>query len=167
MIIFADEFLFFNHAVLPAMLPTLATGAAFIMTSSVSPDGDNPLLKLLSAKYPDGTDVVKNLNWIQSCKNCERRGLAERCTHIASIAAPLKRYITLICFRGTPTLSEPRRPRTPDVFDEPESRIVRPRDAQHWRSSHHQERVRHALDRPHCGDDVHLRQVARSSVYYN
>lgn len=83
MIIFADEFLFFNHAVLPAMLPTLATGAAFIMTSSVSPDGDNPLLKLLSAKYPDGTDVVKNLNWIQSCKNCERRGLAERCTHIA------------------------------------------------------------------------------------
>ena len=83
MIIFADEFLFFNHAVLPAMLPTLATGAAFIMTSSVSPDGDNPLLKLLSAKYPDGTDVVENLNWIQSCMPCQRRGLQDRCTHIA------------------------------------------------------------------------------------
>jgi hypothetical protein len=83
MIIFADEFLFFNHAVLPAMLPTLATGAAFIMTSSVSPDGDNPLLKLLAAKYPDGTDVVKNLNWNKSCQQCERRGLADRCTHIS------------------------------------------------------------------------------------
>jgi hypothetical protein len=87
MIIFADEFLFFNHAVLPAMLPTLATGAAFIMTSSVSPDGDNPLLKLLSAKYPDGTDVVKNINWIQSCKNCERRGLQDRCTHMQRVLA--------------------------------------------------------------------------------
>ncbi len=96
MIIFADEFLFFNHAVLPAMLPTLATGAAFIMTSSVSPDGDNPLLKLLSAKYPDGTDVVKNLNWIQSCKNCERRGLAERCTHIARMLAAAWRLRRLL-----------------------------------------------------------------------
>lgn len=83
MAIFADEFLFFNPAVLPALLPTLATGAAFIMTSSVSPDGDNPIVQLLDTKYSDGTSVVRKLNWVQSCKPCERKGLQDRCTHIA------------------------------------------------------------------------------------
>jgi hypothetical protein len=84
--IFADEFLFFNPAVLPALLPTLATGAIFVMTSSVSPDGDNQLVKLLDTKYNDGTDVVRKLNWVQSCKACERKGQQDRCTHIQSIS---------------------------------------------------------------------------------
>lgn len=53
------------------------------MTSSVSPDGDSPLVKLLDTKYNDGTDVVKKLNWVQSCKSCERKGIADRCTHIS------------------------------------------------------------------------------------
>jgi hypothetical protein len=80
--IFADEFLFFNPAVLPALLPTLATGAIFVMTSSVSPDGDSPLVKLLDTKYNDGTNVVRKLNWTEACKTCERKGIADRCTHI-------------------------------------------------------------------------------------
>ena len=67
------------------MLPTLATGAIFLMISSVSPDGDNPLVKLLDTKYIDGTNVVWKLNWVQSCKACERKGLQDRCTHITRI----------------------------------------------------------------------------------
>ena len=161
MIIFADEFLFFNHAVLPAMLPTLATGAAFIMTSSVSPDGDNPLLKLLSAKYPDGTDVVKNINWIQSCKSCERKGMQDRCTHMQSVFPSFSRYLSdcvADSTRRTATLSKSRRSRTPHVPDEPEPRVLRSRDAQHRGTAHHQERVRHAVDRPYCREYLHLRQ---------
>lgn len=49
-----DEFLFFNPEVLPAILPTLATGSMFIMISSVAPDGDSPLRKIIETKYPDG-----------------------------------------------------------------------------------------------------------------
>jgi hypothetical protein len=63
--VFCDEFAFFNHLVLPAILPTLATGAAFIMTSSISPDGDSPVMELLNVKHEDGTNVIRKLNWIQ------------------------------------------------------------------------------------------------------
>ncbi len=54
----------------------------FIMTSSVSPDGDNALLKLLDFKFPDGTNVVKNPNFIQSCNSCIRLDRQDQCIHI-------------------------------------------------------------------------------------
>ena len=60
-----DEFLFFSPLALQAILPTLAVGAASAMISSLSPDGSNPVMKLLESKYRDGTDVIKRINWIQ------------------------------------------------------------------------------------------------------
>lgn len=83
MMIVCDEFMFFNPAALPAILPTLATGAVFVMISSVSPDGDSPIVRLLDTCYEDGTPVVRKLNWVQACKDCQRKGIADRCTHIA------------------------------------------------------------------------------------
>ncbi len=66
---------------LPAILPTLATGAAFIMTSSVAPDGDNPMMRLMDTKYKDGTPVVKQIDLNNACNACKRKGLEKRCTH--------------------------------------------------------------------------------------
>lgn len=83
--IFADEFFFFSPEVLPAILPTLATGAVFVMTSSVAPDGDNPMMRLLDTKYRDGTPVVKQLDFNKACRSCQRKGLEKRCTHNPSI----------------------------------------------------------------------------------
>lgn len=83
--IFADEFFFFSPDVLPAILPTLATGAVFIMTSSVSPDGDNPMMRMIDTRYNDGTPVVKQLDFNKSCNACKRKGLQKRCPHIKSI----------------------------------------------------------------------------------
>jgi hypothetical protein len=100
MLICADEFLFFNPAVLPALLPTLANGAAFVMTSSVSPDGDSPITQLLDVKYKDGTNVVKKLNYIKSCRECERRGTPETCTHIARMSPPF--YLLKLMEAGRP-----------------------------------------------------------------
>ena len=66
-LIVADEFLFFHPDVLPCILPTLATDAIFIIISSVAPDGDSPLRKMIDCTYDDGTRVIKLLNWIQVC----------------------------------------------------------------------------------------------------
>jgi len=63
----ADEFLFFNPEVLPAILPMLATDAIFIIISSVAPDGDSPLRKIIDTCYDDGSPVIKLLNWITVC----------------------------------------------------------------------------------------------------
>ena len=64
-LIVADEYLFFDPGVLPAILPTLATDAIVFIISSIAPDGDSPLRKILESKYDDGTDIFKLLNWIQ------------------------------------------------------------------------------------------------------
>ena len=53
------------------------------MTSSVSTDGDSPIVRLLDTKYADGTPVVKKLNWVQACLDCQRKNMADRCNHIA------------------------------------------------------------------------------------
>lgn len=66
-IIFFDEFLFFEPKVFEAILPTFATGASGCLISSLSPDPNNPIMAILSAKYRDGTNVFKVLNWIQVC----------------------------------------------------------------------------------------------------
>jgi hypothetical protein len=81
-LVICDEWMFFNPGVLPAIIPTLATGAIFIIISSVAPDGDSPLRKVIDALYPDGTRVIKLLDWVQVCASCERRGLADTCTHL-------------------------------------------------------------------------------------
>jgi hypothetical protein len=66
--VFCDEFAFYNSEVLTnAIFPTLATGATLVMTSSISPDGDSPIMKILDVKYDDGSNVIKKLNWIQVC----------------------------------------------------------------------------------------------------
>jgi len=35
------------------------------MISSLSPEGSNPIMSILYAKYRDGSDVFKVLNWSQ------------------------------------------------------------------------------------------------------
>lgn len=35
------------------------------MISSLSPDGNNPIMAILYSKYRDGSDVFKILNWSQ------------------------------------------------------------------------------------------------------
>jgi hypothetical protein len=89
--VFADEFLFFNFEALPAILPVLLTGALFVMISSICPDGDSPILKVINAKYKDGTPVVRLLNWIQSCIACKRKGLQDKCKHIK---AQVQHFVT-------------------------------------------------------------------------
>ena len=81
-LVVCDEFMFFNPGVLPAILPTLATDAMFIIISSVAPDGDSPLRKVIDALYPDGTRVIKLLNWCKVCASCELRGLQDSCNHL-------------------------------------------------------------------------------------
>lgn len=80
--IFFDEIYFFNPVALLAILPTLATGAACIFTSSVSVDGDSPIVRMMQTTYPDGSPVVRSLCWVQACMACQRKGIADRCTHI-------------------------------------------------------------------------------------
>jgi len=71
-----DEFLFMSPRVFEALLPTFATheivysflifrGAAGSMISSLSPEGNNPIMAILYSKYRDGSDVFKILNWSQ------------------------------------------------------------------------------------------------------
>ena len=68
-LVVCDEFLFFNPEVLPAILPVLATDAMRIIISSIAPDGDSPLRKIIDTRYPDGSPVIKLLNWIQVGKS--------------------------------------------------------------------------------------------------
>jgi hypothetical protein len=57
-----------------------------VMSATVLANDDSataPLLaKLLDTPFEDGTPVVRNLNWVQACKDCVRRDIADRCTHI-------------------------------------------------------------------------------------
>lgn len=75
-LIVADEWMFYDPGALPTILPTLATDATFIIISSVSPDGESPLRRILDTEYADGRKVFKMLNWIQVClvKNRDREG---------------------------------------------------------------------------------------------
>lgn len=64
------------------MLPTLATGAIFIMTSSIAPSGDNPMMRMQESKYADGTPVVKIVDFNRVCNSCRRKGLNKKCSHV-------------------------------------------------------------------------------------
>lgn len=77
-----DEFLFFDPRALPVILPTLANGAALVLTSSIAPNAADDLMRLFDAKYSDGTRVVTVLNWIEACPACTKANRADRCTHV-------------------------------------------------------------------------------------
>ena len=81
-IVFFDEFLFFDPRALPVILPTLANGAALVLTSSIAPNAADDLMRLFDAKYADGTRVVSVLNWIEACPSCSKANRADRCTHV-------------------------------------------------------------------------------------
>ena len=81
-IVFMDEFLFFDPRALPVILPTLANGAALVLTSSIAPNAADDLMRLFEAKYADGTRVVNVLNWIEACPACTKANRADRCTHV-------------------------------------------------------------------------------------
>lgn len=80
--VFMDEFLFFDPRALPVILPTLANGAALVLTSSIAPNVADDLMRMLNVRYADGTRVVNVLNWIVSCRTCKKLNKADRCTHI-------------------------------------------------------------------------------------
>jgi hypothetical protein len=58
-----DEFCYMVPSFFEAILPTLSTGAAGAMISSVSKDPDNPVVAILDAKYRDGSPIFKLLSW--------------------------------------------------------------------------------------------------------
>ena len=66
---------------LTVILPMLATDAIFIAISSIAPDSDSPLRRVLTTLYDDGTPVIKMLNWIVACLACQKKGLTSRCSH--------------------------------------------------------------------------------------
>lgn len=80
--VFMDEFLFFDPRALPVILPTLANGAALVLTSSIAPNVADDLMRMLNVKYSDGTRVVNVLNWIVSCRTCKKLNKSDRCTHV-------------------------------------------------------------------------------------
>jgi len=49
---------------LKVIIPTLKTGAMFIMSSSVAEDCDSPIVDLIDSKHLDGTPLFKKINWI-------------------------------------------------------------------------------------------------------
>jgi hypothetical protein len=81
-IVFFDEFLFFDPRALPVILPTLANGAALVLTSSIAPNAADDLMRLFDAKYDDGTRIVNVLNWIDACPSCTKANRADRCDHV-------------------------------------------------------------------------------------
>lgn len=78
-----DEFFFMNRKTLPSILPSVTNGATLVMISSMSTGTESYAMKILDMKYDDGTDVVMKLNWIQACATCKKKGLEDKCTHIA------------------------------------------------------------------------------------
>jgi len=73
-----------NPGAFPAIFPSSATGAMLVMISSMSSDANSPAMKIIDAKYDDGTPVMKKLDWVQSCATCKRKGVADKCTHVAN-----------------------------------------------------------------------------------
>jgi len=82
--IFFDEFLFMNPKVFAAIIPTVLTGAMLVMTSSMSPNSNSLAMRIIRAKYDDGTDVVSQYNWTESCADCKRAGTPEKCRHFVA-----------------------------------------------------------------------------------
>jgi len=72
-----------NPGSFSAIFPSTLTGSMLIMISSMSSDANSPAMQIINSKYDDGTDVVKKFNFVTSCGVCTRKGIAEKCTHIA------------------------------------------------------------------------------------
>lgn len=72
-LIILDEGLFFCNEAYSVILPTIANGAGFVITSSQPPLGTNAI-GLLTATMPDtGEPVMKVFNWRPMCLGCEAR----------------------------------------------------------------------------------------------
>ena len=74
--------MFMNVGVFPSIFPSTATGAMLVMVSSMSGNANSPAMRLIDAKYDDGTDVVRKVDLMQSCRECKRKGMPEKCPHI-------------------------------------------------------------------------------------
>lgn len=72
-----------NPGAFPAIFPSSATGATVVMISSMSSDANSPAMKIIDATYDDGTPVMRKLDWVQSCTECKRKGIPEKCTHVS------------------------------------------------------------------------------------
>ncbi len=77
-----DEFWFIKSAIYQTTLPLLTNGAAFLICSSQAVSADEDITNMLHAKLPDGTDVMKRLNWNRACTECLANGLANTCKHV-------------------------------------------------------------------------------------
>jgi len=72
-LVILDEGLFFCDAAYEVILPTIANGAGFVITSSQPPLGTNAV-GLLTATMPDtGTPVMRVLNWTPMCLGCKAK----------------------------------------------------------------------------------------------
>lgn len=82
--LFVDEGYWIAEAGVPVMLPLVANGAFFIITSSVGAGGARAgLMAILDARLPDGTPAVKEINYHQTCDICKSKGVPEgQCKHV-------------------------------------------------------------------------------------
>jgi hypothetical protein len=67
-----DEGMFFCSEAYQVILPTIANGAAMVITSS-TPPYNSPALGMLTSKLPNGRPVLRTINWRKQCLACENR----------------------------------------------------------------------------------------------
>ena len=80
------------------MLPVLANGAAFVITSSRPPYG-SPALGMIDAVTDDGRRVMEKCDWRRMCVGCQHREKVleneVECNHLGT--KPLEfRYASLV-----------------------------------------------------------------------
>jgi hypothetical protein len=82
--LFVDEGYWIAEAGVPVMVPLVANGAFFVITSSVGAGGARAgLMAILDARLPDGTLAVKEINYHVSCDICKAKGVPEgQCKHV-------------------------------------------------------------------------------------
>jgi hypothetical protein len=60
------------------------------MVSSINPKGNSAMVRIMDVKDEDGNDVVTKCNYKTVCPECEKRGLQDKCDHIARAPEVLK-----------------------------------------------------------------------------
>ena len=82
--LFVDEGYWIAEAGVPVMVPLVANGAFFVITSSVGAGGARAgLMAILDARLPDGTPAVKEVNYHVTCDECKTKGAAAgQCQHV-------------------------------------------------------------------------------------
>jgi hypothetical protein len=64
------------------VLPVLSTGASLLAISTISPDADNMLKQLVSAKNARGMPIIHTINMEMVCETCKRAGKDLTCAHL-------------------------------------------------------------------------------------